>query len=125
MYEMGLVSIAQCGMASAAAIERNIPVSIRRQPRLPCRACGRHPHRLDVGELANAVLRQLPPAVEALDDAEGQARIRLHHAVDEHGARFNLRGQALGTRAMRADRRAGRMESRWQGVRHRSRPWRG
>src|SRR5207245_1872615 len=53
-----------------------------------------------VDELADAVLRELPPVARTLDPPEGQARVRLHEAVHEHRARLDLRRQALGARAV-------------------------
>src|SRR5438105_11972923 len=55
------------------------------------------PHGLDVHELADAVLRKLPSVAGALDAAEGKARVGLHDAVDEHGARLDPCRQMLGT----------------------------
>src|ERR1700693_3646662 len=53
------------------------------------------PHGLDVDELADAVLRELPSVAGALDAAEGQARVGLDDAVDEYGAGLDLRRQTL------------------------------
>lgn len=47
-----------------------------------------HHHRLDVDELADAVAGQLAPVARALDAAEGEARVRRGHGVDEHHAGF-------------------------------------
>src|SRR5260370_31197794 len=54
------------------------------------------PDRLDVDELADTVLRQLASIARPLDPTEGQARVRLHDAVDKYGAGLDLRRQMLG-----------------------------
>src|SRR5205085_12347195 len=55
----------------------------------------RDPDRLDVDELADAVLRELAAVPRALDPAERQARIRLHDAVHEHRAGFDRRRETV------------------------------
>src|SRR6266511_4023786 len=72
------------------------------------------PDRLDVDELADAVLRELAAVAGALDAAEGQARVGLDDAVDEHGARLDLRRQMFGARA--ALRPEGGAEAEGRGV---------
>ena len=48
-----------------------------------------NPHGLRVHELANTVPAQLPAVATAFDAAEGQPRVRRHHAVYEHVARLD------------------------------------
>ena len=85
------------------------------------------PDRLDVDELADAVLRQLAPVARALDAAERQPRVGLDQAVDEHRAGLDLarpaarRGRDPASTARRRDRRT----SRWPGGWRRPRPARG
>src|SRR3989442_9007782 len=55
----------------------------------------RDPDRLDVHELADAVLGELAAIARALDAAERQARIRLHDAVHVDRPRVDLRRHAL------------------------------
>src|SRR2546427_12237704 len=91
------------------------PPDARRAPAKPWRASiSRHalrdPDGFDVDELADAVLRQLAAIARALDPAEGQARVRLHEAVDEHRARFDLGRQPLGPRAVAGPQRGAEAE---------------
>src|SRR5215813_12713020 len=58
------------------------------------------PDRLDVRQLADAVLRQLASVAGTLDASEGHARVGLDHAVDEHGARLDLPREMLGAPAV-------------------------
>src|SRR5438046_6409658 len=50
---------------------------------------------LDVDELADAVLRQLPPVARPLDASERQPRVGPDLPVHEHAARLDLAGQSL------------------------------
>src|SRR5439155_3407648 len=78
----------------------------------------RDPDRLDVHELADAVLRELAAIARALDAAERQARIRLHDAVHMDGARLDLRGHALGGGAIPRPERGAEAERRVVGEAH-------
>src|SRR5438309_8208078 len=53
------------------------------------------PDRLGVGELADALSRELAAIARRLDAAEGQPRIALHHAIDEDLARLQLVDEAV------------------------------
>src|SRR5215468_6894499 len=53
------------------------------------------PDRLDVDELPDALLGDLPAVSRCLDSPEGQARIALYHAVDEDLARLEVLDQPL------------------------------
>src|SRR3954469_16409892 len=70
----------------------------------------RDPHRLDVDEFADSVLRELAAVARALDPAEGQAWIGLHQAVDEDRAGLDARGHALGPRAVAGPHRGAEAE---------------
>src|SRR4029077_11260725 len=48
-----------------------------------------------VDELADAMRAEFAAESRMLHAAEGEARIRLHHAVDEHGARFDAGDEFL------------------------------
>src|SRR5580658_5208381 len=55
-----------------------------------------HPNRFDVRELADAVhTAQLTPVPGPFYAAEGHARIRHHHLVDEHHPGIDLIGEAV------------------------------
>src|SRR5438874_5878886 len=77
------VSLSRGYVARGRTQEHWSPSRLRR-PRLP------DPHRLGVGELADALSRQLAAVSGRLDAAEGQPRIALHHAIDEDLARLQL-----------------------------------
>src|SRR5206468_877042 len=70
------------------------------------------PDGLDVDELADAVLRQLAPVTGALDASERHARVGLDDAVDEHGARLDLRCQMLGAPAVLGPQRRAETKGR-------------
>src|SRR5207248_3716479 len=74
-----------------------------------------------VDELADAVLRELAAVARLLDAAERQPRIRLHQAVDEHGARLDLGRQALGPRVVPGPERRAQAELRVVGQAYRVR----
>src|SRR5712691_7459332 len=78
----------------------------------------RDPDRLDVHELADAVLGELAPIARALDAAERQARIRLHDAVHANRPRVDLRRHALGRGAIPRPQRGAEAEGRVVGETH-------
>src|SRR5437899_9001490 len=70
------------------------------------------PHRLGVGELADALSRQLAAISGRFDAAEGQPRIALHHAIDEDLARLQLLDEALDLLRILRERRGAEAELR-------------
>src|SRR5712692_3859710 len=76
------------------------------------------PDRLDVHELTDAVLGELPPVARALDPAERQAWIRLHESIHEDRAGLDLRGHALGAGAILGPDRGAEAERRVVGEAH-------
>src|SRR5258705_5450774 len=77
--------------------------------------CLRDPHCFDVDELADAVLGELAPVARALDPAEGQARIGLHDAIDEHRTGLDLCRQTLTALAVLGPDRGAETEGRGVG----------
>src|SRR5262245_52497928 len=70
-------------------------------------AASADPDGLDVDELTDALLGELPAVAGTLDAAEGQTRVRLDDAVHEHRAGLDLRGEPLRPNAiLRPQRRA-------------------
>ena len=84
----------------------------------------RHPHRLDVHELAQAVDAQLAPVARALDAPEREALVGRDHAVDEDAAGFELARQPLRLAAIARPRRRAQAErrARWRARSPRRRP---
>src|SRR5207244_13138921 len=88
-----------CARRAAAPVARwqallGAPKRVRSLAVLAGRAA---PHRLDVGELFDSILRQLPAVARPLHAAEGQPRVGCDHAVDEDEPRLDTLRELLGS----------------------------
>src|SRR3989449_3915440 len=84
----------------------------RSEIRLYARRLLSDPDRLGVGELADALFRELAAIARRLDAAEGQPRVALHHAIDEDLARLQLVDEAVDLLRILGERRGPEAELR-------------